>query len=523
MVQYARWSVILTLLVCALGGIYAAPNLFGEIRPGELPGWVPQKRVNLGLDLQGGSYLLLEVEADAVITEQLETVVSSARRVLRGQDVGYTGLGVDGNAVVFVLRDAAQETLARELMRDVAADMVISVDDGAFRVEMTEELLRARRQEAIEQSIEVVRRRVDETGVAEPSIQQQGADRIVVELPGEGDPERIKALLGKTAKLTFHMVDHTTTATDALRGQVPSGSMLLYQPGDQGAGQLPLVVRREVSVSGDRLTNAQLSYQDGRPVVAFTFDTAGARQFGAVTSENVNRSLAIVLDNEVISAPNIRQPILGGNGIITGGYTVQTATDLALLLRAGALPAPLNILEERTVGASLGADSIAAGKVASVVALVLVIVFMAVYYGLFGIMADLALLLNLVLIVAALSLLQATLTLPGIAGIVLTIGMAVDANVLIFERIREEVRAGRTPISAVDAGYRRALTTIVDSNVTTLIAALLLLLFGSGPIKGFAWTLAFGIASSMFTAIMVTRLMIVTWLRQKHRPQILPI
>ena len=519
MVQYARWSAIASILICVLGIIYAAPNLFGGTAPSDWPGWVPHQRVNLGLDLQGGSHLLLEVEADAVIVEQLETVVSSTRRALRRADVGYTGLGVDGNAVVFVLRDAAQETLARELIRDFAADMVITVDDGAFRIELNEEMLRQRRQAAIEQSIEVVRRRVDETGVAEPNIQQQGADRIVVELPGLRDPERVKRLLGKTAKLTFHMVDQTITATEALRGRLPSGSMLLQQAGDPN----PLVVRREVAVSGERLKNAQISYQDGQPVVAFTFDTVGARKFGDLTSANVGRNLAIVLDNEVISAPNIRSAILGGNGIITGGYTVQSATDLALLLRAGALPAPLNILEERTVGASLGADSIAAGKIASVVALVLVIVFMGVYYGLFGIMADVALLLNLALILAALSSLQATLTLPGIAGIVLTIGMAVDANVLIFERIREEVRAGRTPISAVDAGYRRALTTIIDSNVTTLIAAFLLLLFGSGPIRGFAWTLSIGIVSSMFTAIMITRLMIVTWLRQKHRPQTLPI
>jgi preprotein translocase subunit SecD len=282
------------------------------------------------------------------------------------------------------------------------------------------------------------------------------------------------------------------------------------------------LVRKRVMVSGEMLIDAQPTVQDGQPVVSFRFDTVGGKRFGSVTSKNVNRPFAIVLDGKVISAPTIREPILGGSGIISGSFTVETARDLALLLRAGALPAPLTVLEERTVGPGMGADSIRAGELASLLAVVLVIIFMAAAYGVFGFIADLALAINMVLIMASLSLLQATLTLPGIAGIVLTIGMAVDANVLIFERIREEQRNGRTPISAVDSGYQRALTTIIDANLTTFIAAILLFQFGSGPIKGFAVTLAIGLATSMFTAIMVTRLIVIVWLRRK-RPQRLPL
>ena len=307
-------------------------------------------------------------------------------------------------------------------------------------------------------------------------------------------------------------------------GRLPAGSQILEADDEIGPSGRPIqyVVRKRIMVGGDRLIDAQPTFQDNQPVVSFRFDTVGGRKFGEATSKNVGRPFAIVLDNKVISAPVIRSAITGGSGIITGGFSVQEATDLALLLRAGALPAPLVILEERTVGPDLGADSIRAGKIAAVLGLAFVVVFMAVCYGGFGLAADVALLLNIVIIAAALSLLQATLTLPGIAGIVLTIGMAVDANVLVFERIREELASGRTPFSSVDAGYQRALTTIIDSNVTTFIAAIILFGLGSGPVKGFGVTLAIGICTSMFTAVMVTRLIIVTWLRHR-RPQTLPI
>ena len=544
MVYIARWQIFLVLAVCAFGLIFAAPNALERKTAEDLPGWLPHKQISLGLDLQGGSHLLLEVEVEEVIEEQLTTLTDAVRSGLRQARIGYTGLGTEGTSVVFQVRDLTELERTREVVEEIAGGfgggigLVRSIvtgagreveatvsDDGSAILALTEKSIKDRQQRAIEQSIEIIRRRIDETGTREPTIQRQGANRILVQLPGVGDPERVKRLLGKTAKLTFHLLDPTTTVAQALRGQLPPGSMLL--PGDEvdAAGQptTEYVVRRRVEVGGDRLIDAQPTFdQNNQPVVSFRFDTAGGRKFGDVTKENVGRRLAIVLDGQVISAPVIREPILGGSGQISGNFTVSSAQDLALLLRAGALPVPLVILEERTVGPGLGADSIAAGKIASILGLILVLVFMATVYGLFGLMADIALLLNLMLIAAVLSTLQATLTLPGIAGIVLTIGMAVDANVLIFERIREEVRGGRTPISAIDAGYKRALTTIIDSNLTTLIAAILLFIFGSGPIKGFAVTLSIGIVTSMFTAMMVTRLMIVTWLRQR-RPQALPI
>ncbi len=517
MVNYGRWNIAATVLVCLFGLIFAAPNFFGTGEDGSVPRWLPQQQLNLGLDLQGGSHLLLEVEVDAVIRETLETTVSTIREGIRnarrdGPRIGYTGLGVRGNGVVFKLRDPAEIPRARAAIADVDPSLTVTVsDDGEFTLTMSDQAIIDRRSSAVEQSIEIVRRRVDETGTSEPTIQRQGDKRILVQLPGLRDPERLKRLLGRTAKLTFHMVDSSVSVQDAQAGRIPAGSMELPDQDNPGG---TLIVRRKVEVGGERLTNAQPSFQDGQPVVSFTFDSVGARIFGDLTQQNVGQRLAIVLDNRVVSAPRIQSPILGGSGIITGQFTVQGVQDLALLLRAGALPAPLAILEERTVGPGLGADSIAAGKTAAIIGLVLVMIFMAISYGLFGLMADVALAMNIFLIIAVLSLLQATLTLPGIAGIVLTIGMAVDANVLVFERIREEIRGGRTPLSAVDTGYKRALTTIIDANLTTLIASILLFQFGTGPIRGFAVTLTIGVVSSMFTAIMVTRLLVVIWLKR---------
>ncbi len=538
MVYFAKWKVILVCVLCALGVIYAAPNLYSGTALQGLPGWAPGKQINLGLDLQGGSHLLLEVETDVVLREEADTLVDTVRIELRRERIRYTGLtaGVGGLTVTIsdpAQRDAALDTvrtMARRLTGgavpgvDPGLEVTMDDDTGRLTLEMTEQARLNRITAAIQQSVEIIRRRVDELGTREPTIQRQGQDRILVQLPGVDNPQRIKELLGQTAKLTFHLVDSTVPVHSALQGRVPPGSQLLpVDEAGRDGGPSHIVVRKRVVVAGDRLVDSQPTYDENNlPSVSFRFDSAGGRRFGQATSENVGRQLAIVLDGQVISAPVIRSAILGGNGIITGRFTVQQAQDLALLLRAGALPAPLTILEERTVGPGLGADSIAAGKAASIIGLIAVLIFMVVTYGLFGLMANVALFFNIAMIVALLSLLQATLTLPGIAGIVLTIGMAVDANVLIFERIREEIRAGRTPITAVDAGYQRALTTIIDSNLTTLIAALLLFYFGTGPIRGFAVTLSIGLMTSMFTAIMVTRLMVVAYLRSK-RPQALPI
>ncbi|MCS5605433.1 MAG: protein translocase subunit SecD, partial [Alphaproteobacteria bacterium] len=389
----------------------------------------------------------------------------------------------------------------------------------------TEEAIRERRRSAIEQSIEIVRRRIDELGTREPTIQRQGQDRILVQVPGLQDPERLKSILGKTAKMVFRLVDLTTSPAEILAGgRTPPGSELLEsdERNPDGTPMDMYVVRKRVMVSGDTLVDSAATFQDNMPVVSFRFDSVGAKRFGDATKKNVGKPFAIVLDKRVISAPVIREAIMGGTGIISGNFTVQEVQDLALLLRAGALPAPLKILEERTVGPSLGADSVAAGKIACVIAFIAVMVFMVLSYGLFGLAADIALLINLFLILGTLSILQATLTLPGIAGIVLTIGMAVDANVLVFERIREEIRTGKTPFAAMEAGYQRALGTILDANITTLIAAVILFAMGSGPIKGFAVTLGIGILTSVFTAVVVTRMMLVFWLR-RTRPAALPI
>ncbi len=524
MVNYPRWAMILTIVVALLGVIYASPNfLLTSEESEQATGVLPSKQMNLGLDLQGGSSLLLNVEVDVAIKELMESVETTVRRELRrsGDRIGYTGLRTQQNAVLFDLRNITDSDKVRDRLRNIENGFELTdTGGGKFRLEMTEEEAQARRQSIVEQSIEIARVRIDELGVSEPVVQQQGAERILVQVPGVGDPERLIDLLGEVAKMTFHLVNEEVSLQEALNGNVPAGSFVRFGPEEEG--RIPYVVRREVVVGGERLVDAQPSFQDGQPIVSFRFDAAGGQKFGEVTSQNVGVRLAILLDDEVISAPVIRGAILGGSGIITGRFTVEQVNDLSLLLRAGALPAPMTVLEVRTVGPGLGQDSIDAGKIASMIGLAAVIVFMIASYGLFGLMAAVALLFNLSLIVALLSFLQATLTLPGIAGIVLTIGMAVDANVLILERIKEETRNGRTPISAIDAGYRRALTTIIDSNLTTLIAAILLFQFGSGPIKGFAVTLSIGILTSMFTALMLTRLFVVVWLR-RTRPKTLAI
>ncbi len=520
MVQISKWQLALVCLILLLGFAFAAPNLLPRSTAEGLPDWLPKQQINLGLDLQGGSHVLMEVQFDEAFEEQLANLVDAVRQELRSARIGYTNLGVQGDGVTVELTDPARTEEVRSLLRDLGEGLVLSVEDETrFRLQFSEEAIAERQRNIVNQSIEIVRRRVDETGTREPTIQRQGDDRILIQLPGIGDPARIIDLIGQTAKLSFRFVDENALPG----GRVPPTAEVLPSQETDASGQARrYVVSKRVMVSGEQLVDAQATFQEGQPVVSFTFDTAGAKRFADATRDNVGRLFAIVLDDEVISAPVIREPILGGSGVISGNFTVQEAQDLALLLRAGALPAPLTVIEQRAVGPGLGADSVRAGEIAAVVGLAVVLVFMAAAYGGFGMMANIALIVNLILILAALSGLQATLTLPGIAGIVLTLGMAVDANVLIFERMREEIRNGRGPVTAIDAGYRRALNTIIDSNLTTLIAALLLFQFGSGPVRGFAVTLAIGLVTSMFSAIMVTRLMVIFWLRRR-RPQALPI
>jgi len=525
MLYFANWKVLLICGICLLGVLLSLPNLFTPAQLAYLPSSL-RKQVALGLDLRGGSYLLLEVDIAAAQRERLNTTIDSVRNTLRDAHIGYTGLNVEGDAIAFTIRETDRVEEAKRDLAKIDPDMTVEIaPDGAGTMKFSTVATETRRRQAVEQSIEIIRRRIDETGTKEPTIQREGQDRILVQLPGVDNPQRIKELLGKTAKLTFQLVDQGITVEDARRGRLPPGDEILPSVDEgrgRGGGAGSYVVRKRVMVGGDTLTDAQATFQNNEPVVSFKFDSIGGKKFGDATRENVGKPFAIVLDNKVISAPVIREPILGGSGIISGSFTVQSASDLALLLRAGALPAPIQILEERTVGAELGADSIHAGAIASIVGVVLVIVFMVLFYGLFGVFADIALLFNLCLMLGALSLLGATLTLPGIAGIALTMGMAVDANVLIYERIKEELRGGRSLLSSLEAGFTRAFGTILDSHVTTLVAGILLYWLGSGPVKGFAVTLSIGVLTSLFSAILVTRLQIVTWLR-RYKPKAIPL
>ena len=532
--RYAPWKLAAILGVVMIGVLLALPNFLPQSVRDVLPRSYAETRMVLGLDLQGGASLLLEVDTNAVIKERLETLTNDLRGALRTARVGYRGLGQQGDHVVFALTDPAQEQLARDKVQELnppltglagfgattAREYELSVEQGRFSLALSEDARTSRIRAAVDQSIEVVRRRIDELGTREASIQRQGADRILVQVPGERDPENIKRLLGRTARLTFHMVDMQADMQAAAQGRVPPGTMLVQS--DDPQGPRAYVVQRKVELSGENLVDSQPGFQDNQPVVTFRFDNSGARTFGRLTQENVGNLFAIVLDDRVISAPRIREPILGGSGNISGSFTTESANELAVLLRSGALPAPLRVIEERSVGAELGADSIRAGALASVVAGVLVMVFMVAYYGVFGIIANIALVANLFMVFGTMSMLGATLTLPGIAGIVLVIGQAVDSNVLIYERIREEARLGRKPLGAINAGFDEALRTIVDANLTSLIAGLALFVYGTGPVKGFAVTHCIGIVTTMFTAVTLTRLLVAFWYG-RARPAAIPL
>ena len=534
MLHFSRWKTILIWLSVALAFLYAAPNVISPSSLASLPSWAPKKPLTLGLDLQGGSHILLRLERDDLIEDRLKTTRDDVRRLLREARIGYTGLSGAGRVVQVRIRNSADieqaKTTLEPLLQPVQAGLfgggVINELDfdepesGLFRFVLTEAGIDYRVSSALTQSIEVISRRVNELGTTEPVIQRQGADRILVQVPGLGDPQRLKEILNQTAYLTFQMVDQSVPVQEAIEGRPPAGTSVMYSTDDP---PVPYLIEDRVIVSGESLTDAQASFdqQTNEPIVTFRFDTKGAQRFGQATQRNVGRLFAIILDGQVISAPQIREPILGGSGQISGNFTVESANDLAVLLRAGALPATLTIIEERTVGPSLGADSIRAGEIAGIIGSILVLVFMLAAYGLLGVIANVALVVNVTIVIAVLSALGATLTLPGIAGIVLTIGMAVDSNVLIYERIREERRAGRSIIQAIDSGFTRALTTIVDANVTTLIAAVILFYLGTGPVKGFAVTLAIGIGSTLFTAFTLTRWMIAEWVR-RARPKELP-
>jgi preprotein translocase subunit SecD len=514
MLHFSNSKIVFIFAVILASVFFALPNMLpASVRadlPQSLDWWKP---MNLGLDLRGGSYLLLEVDTSAVYKEQLADIEETSRANLRDAKIAYRTIRSSDEGVFVTLNNPADLRTARDIIakNDVGME-VTTVGEDRIHIVVPEKAKRERQIAAVSQSLEIVRRRIDEYGTTEPSIQRQGTDRIIVELPGVENPERVKTLLGQTAKMNFHLLEPNASPND--RDLLP-GTMLLQGSGDI-AGQT-FVVRRRVEVSGERLVDSQPSFQDGSPVVSFRFDTAGGRRFGQVTSANVGQRLAIVLDNKVISAPVLESAIVGGSGIIRGGFTTEKAQDLALLLRAGALPAPLNVLEERSVGPGLGADSIEAGATAALVGGGLVLVFMIVAYHTFGLFAVFGQVFHMLTLFAFLSLVGGTLTLPGIAGVVLSLGIAVDANVLIYERMREEYKSGRTLLNSLTSGFQNAYATIFDSNLTTFIAAAILFFLGSGPVRGFAVTLAVGIATSMFSAVMITRMQVWMWYRAGKR------
>jgi len=530
MLRFATWKIIAILALTLAAVLVVVPSMLAPASlaalTAALPAWAQPRTIVLGLDLQGGSYVMLEVDKASVLHTQTTNLRDDVRRILREEKVAITGgIGAQARGVQLRVPDAADRAKVLPKFRNLAQGFagarlggappldVRDSGDGLVQIVVTDAGVTDKVRHAVDQSIEVIRRRVDALGTREPSIQREGDDRIIVQVPGLQDPEQLKTILGQTAKLEFRLV--------AEPGQNPSELEELAQADESGK----IAIEKQVMVQGEDLTDAQPGFDQqrgGEPVVNFRFNIRGAQKFGEVTSKNVGRLFAIVLDNKVISAPRILQPITGGSGQISGHFTVEQANNLSILLRAGALPAKLDIIEERTVGPGLGQDSIDAGKRAAYVGAALVVVYMLVTYGVFGIFANLALFVHIAFIFAGLVLLGSTLTLPGIAGIVLTIGMAVDSNVLIYERIREEQHGGRSILASLDAGFNRAFATIVDSNVTMFVAAAILYFLGSGPVRGFAVSLALGILTTIVTAVTMTRMMIAIWYHYA-RPTRLPI
>ena len=514
MKNYPLWKATLVILVISLGIIFTLPTLLYKENSNN---WFFDNKINLGLDLQGGSYLLLEVQTEVLMQEELNNISDSIQFIARGLQTNIINIISEEDEIQLRFSNNDKLEEIREKFKNNYRNVNVTIKNNTMKIAINEIFKKNIKESAIKQSLEIVRKRIDESGTKEPLIQRSGKKRILLQLPGIKDPERIKELLGTTAKLTFHMVDDEDTIS-LKANRAPFGKIIVadfYNP------EIKYLVEKKSRVGGENLVDAKASFdpQEGH-AVSFRFDTTGAQKFGKATSENVGKRFAVILDGVVITAPVINTAITGGSGIITGNFTSQEAADLSVLLRAGALPAPLSIIEERSVGPGLGADSIASGKIAAIIGMICVCIFMILIYGVFGLLANLSLIANLFIIVSLLGTIGATLTLPGIAGIVLTIGMAVDANVLVFERIKEEANKKTSAIEAVKNGFDKALSTILDANITTLIAALLLFVFGSGPIKGFSITLSLGVLASMFTAIMFTNFLIYLWFNFSKKKEI---
>lgn len=539
MLQFSKSQTAGIVGLVILGLLFAIPNFLSEETRNSLPGFLPKSTINLGLDLQGGSYLLLGVDTDKVIDDRMRAIMSDIRREMRpNRGAGRERVSIDnlsfddgGGEISLRVADAADFEEARTRVRNVTRGgsgalglgirpYTVSVDNERIVIAMTPEAERQFSSEAVRDSIEVVRRRIDPAGNKEVLIAPQGDDRIVVQVPGDDDPEALKAIINRTGQLSFHAADLTVNPSDAAAGLLPPNRIMVPFAEFEGTGRPPMVLVEDPEITGDMVQTASAGQnQDGAGFqINFEFDSRGARRFADYTRNNIGAVFAIVLDNEIISAPTIQSAITQGSGRITGDFTAYEASQTALLIRSGALPAELTTLEQRSISATLGKDSVRAGAMALIIGFTAVIIYMVVSYGRFGIYADMALIANVILIAGALSLMGSTLTLPGIAGIVLTIGMAVDANVLIFERIREEILAGKSPIQSAEQGYQKAWSAILDANVTTFFAALIMFLLGAGPVRGFAITLAVGVATSVFTAYVLTRLIAGSYLLSK-RPQ----
>jgi len=523
---YPRWKLWLILIVLAVMAMGTLPNITTA------PSWWPaamSKPMNLGLDLRGGIHLVLDVDVDKAVARSVEGEISAARQALRQARIRYRKLDSSGQQMMIVIKEAGELAAAEKLLSETFPNYTLEPqEEGRFLLTLSDADANEIRKFAVDQTIEVVRNRIDALGTTEPVIVKQGTRRVLVQIPGYEDTARAKSLIGRTAELEFKLVDEKGDLDKALEGYVPPGDIIVYgQAKTVNGKQLkqPYLLKKRTELSGSEVADARVSIDSryNEYAVTLKFNNKGARKFDKLTAAHVGERFAIILEGVVKSAPVIRERIPGGSAQITGSFSPAEAHDLAIVLRAGALPAPVKVVEERSIGPSLGQDSVEQGLSSIIIGGILVLIFMGVYYRMFGLVANLALVFNMLLIVGAMSMIGATLTLPGMAGIVLTIGMAVDANVLIFERIREEIRLGKTPLAAIDGGYDKALSTIVDANITTLIAAIVLFQFGSGPVKGFAVTLSVGILASMFTAIMFTRAVVALTVNRRGHVESLSI
>jgi protein-export membrane protein SecD len=540
MLQFQTWKIFAVLAAVFIGFMMALPNALPVTWRDAIQrnaSFLPHRPVTLGLDLQGGSYVLFEAQIEVAVKDRLQSLLDDIRRGFRKERILYTNLSVNKDGLSVHIGEPAKIEAARTLLRSLASpigasitgitssDYDVRIDaDGNATMTMTDAGREQIRANAMAQSVEILRKRLDPDGTKELTIQPQGSNRIIVQVPGEQNPQEIIRRGSTAAKLTFHMVDESVSPADIEAKRIPPGSKLMSEKRGKppNAQDYPIVIKERAIITGDMLEKATGTFdsQSQLPIISFKFNAQGSRRFADITKNNVGKRFAAVLDDKVITAPVIKSPILGGQGIIEGDFTIEEANETSVLLNSGALFVPLVAEDQRTVGAELGKDSIEKGQYAALAGLVLVVAFMILQYRLFGIFANVALLANLVLLLGLMTAFGATLTLPGIAAFVLTMGMAVDANVLIYERIREEQRNGRSIMSSVDSGFERAMSTIIDSNLTTLLAGLILWVMGTGPVKGFAVALSLGIVTSVFTAVYVTRLQVIWWLRAKRRTEL---